>query len=312
MTKPQIERFFLYGEPARPAGDRFVHLEFLDDRSRPANWIIRPHAHRDLHHIFFIETGGGSAEADGRRLEFSAPCIVVVPAGVVHGFFWRKDSAGRVLTFSASFLAAIAARDPGILSSFADGMWSAPMAHETWEGALSALGRELGWMAPGHELAVEAQMIAVLVHAMRANHEVKVTAPIGAKAMLVARLRERVEQSFRAQPSVEALAGALNVSVSTLRAACQEIAGRSPSEILHDRLSLEARRLMRYSNMSIAQIALYLGFSDAAYFSRFFSRETGQSPRAFKRDGASAAAALGSKNVPSKQPAAHRNGATPN
>lgn len=285
MAQAQIERFFLYGEAPRPVSERFVHLEFLDDRSRPANWIIRPHSHADLHHIFYLQTGGGEAEADGARIVFSAPCIVVAPAGVVHGFAWKEESAGRVLTFSASYLRGIASRDPKIQSPFDAGMWTASARSDNWEDMLSALARELSWMAPAHDLAIEFRLGAVLVQTLRLHHEASAAAhaPIGPKALLVARYRELVEEQFRSQPSIASLSGRLGVSVSTLRAACQECAGRSPADILHERTSLEARRLMRYSNMSVGQIAGYLGFSDPAYFSRFFSRETGASPRAFKQ-----------------------------
>lgn len=285
MAQARIERFFLYGEAPRPVNERFVHLEFLDDRSRPANWIIRPHSHVDLHHVFYLQSGAGTAEADGGRLTFSAPCIVVAPAGIVHGFAWKEESAGRVLTFSASHLRGLAGRDSSLQTPFDAGMWTAKAEAETWEDMLGALARELSWMALAHDIAIEFRLGAVLVHALRLHHEASAEAhtPIGPKALLVARYRACVEQQLRSKPSIASLAGDLGVSVSTLRAACQECAGKSPADILHERATLEARRLMRYSNMSVGQIATYLGFSDAAYFSRFFSRETGASPRAFKQ-----------------------------
>ena len=242
MAEPRIERFFLYGEPPRPVSERFVHLEFLNHRSRPANWIIRPHSHPDLHHIFYLGAGGGSAEADGGRLTFSAPCIVVVPAGVVHGFAWKEESAGRVLTFSAPYLRGIASRDPSVQTPFDTGMWTAPAQAENWENMLDPLARELAWMAPAHDLAVEFRLGAILVQSLRMHHEASAAeqTPIGPKALLVARFRERVEEQFRSQPSIASLAGGLAVSGSTLRHACQESAGKSPADILHERISLEA------------------------------------------------------------------------
>lgn len=285
MATTRIERFFLYGEAPRPVEDRFVHLEFLDDRSRPANWIIRPHAHADLHQIFIVDEGGGRVDADGRQVDFAAPSIVVVPAGVVHGFAWRENSVGRVLTFAVAIVAGIAQREPGIPALFADGLWTAPVDSSAWPDLLDALAPELAWAAPGHGLAIEAYLSAALVQALRARNDADLTASSAAdaQALLVARFRDCVEACFRRQPSIKEIARVLGVSPSTLRAACQERAGGSPTSILHNRIVLEAKRLMRYSNMSIGQIAVYLGFSDAAYFSRFFSREAGMSPRAFKQ-----------------------------
>src|ERR1700756_3887480 len=88
MDRNEIPRFFLYGEPPRHVGDRFLHLEELGDRSRPANWNIRPHSHADLHHAFHITVGGGEMRADSQTLVYDAPCLILVPAGTVHGFVW--------------------------------------------------------------------------------------------------------------------------------------------------------------------------------------------------------------------------------
>ncbi|MET0366097.1 MAG: helix-turn-helix domain-containing protein, partial [Sphingobium sp.] len=45
---------------------------------------------------------------------------------------------------------------------------------------------------------------------------------------------------------------------------------------------LEARRSLLYSNLSVAEIAFSVGFADPAYFSRFFQRNMGVSPRQYR------------------------------
>jgi AraC family transcriptional activator of pobA len=281
---PGIERFFLYGEPPRPAAARFVHLEKLDERSRPANWTIRPHAHPDLHHVFLFESGGGRGECDGGEVHFAGPCVVIAPAGSVHGFEMVADTAGLVLTFADSFLRELAGEEGALPALFAQGMWTASAEGAVLPETFARLEGELGWAAAGHSLAIAAHLSMILVEVLRLNQHRRAEshAPPGAQAVLVARYRALIEARFRDHPSVEIAAGELGVAPSRLRAACRVAAGLSPSQLLQDRLRLEAERLMRYSNMSVAQIALYLGFSDPAYFSRFFARENGASPRAFR------------------------------
>ena len=278
-----IPRFFLYGEPPQPVGSEFVHLEMLDERSRPANWNIRPHAHADLHHVFHVVSGGGEADSDGARVAFKAPCIVVVPARVVHGFRWIAETEGRVLTFSDALLRTLARREIQIGDLFARGVWASITQGCAVTGALDRLSRELGWAAAAHELAVESHLAAVLIDALRLRRHVEqeARAPLGRQAQLVARYRELIEAQYRAHPSVTSSAQSLRVTPGSLRAACRAVAGASPAHILHDRLMLEAKRAMRYSNMSVAQLAIYLGFEDPAYFSRFF-RAAQTSPRSFR------------------------------
>ena len=63
--------------------------------------------------------------------------------------------------------------------------------------------------------------------------------------------------------------------------------GRSALEIAHDRLTREACRRLFYIAAPAEKLALELGFEDAAYFSRFFTKGAEVSPRAFRSAAAS-------------------------
>jgi AraC family transcriptional activator of pobA len=140
---------------------------------------------------------------------------------------------------------------------------------------------------PGHGAAVEALLVTLLVGALRLTHEAESTqTPMrGAPAALVARFREQVEARYRDETRVEAYAASLGVSAKRLRTACTQVAKVTPLRVVQDRLVLEAKRLMLYSNMTVAEAAYYLGFGDPAYFTRFFTRQCGASPRQFRKRG---------------------------
>ena len=89
-----VPTFYLYGEPQRRAAEHFVHVESLEHRSRPAGWTIRPHAHRDLNHVILIAEGAGLMQAETAVMHFRAPCLLLVPSKVIHGFRWRDESTG--------------------------------------------------------------------------------------------------------------------------------------------------------------------------------------------------------------------------
>nr|AIK66560.1 transcriptional regulator AraC family [Arhodomonas sp. Seminole] len=97
------------------------------------------------------------------------------------------------------------------------------------------------------------------------------------------RFQALVEDRYREQPSVEALAGELGITAAHLNTLCRRLTGRSPLQLLHERVLLEAKRELTYTNLTISRIADGLGFSEPAYFTRFFKRMTGLSPRAFRR-----------------------------
>jgi AraC family transcriptional activator of pobA len=72
------------------------------------------------------------------------------------------------------------------------------------------------------------------------------------------------------------------VSPERLRQACAGNAGTSPLALLNARRLLEAKRGLLYTNMTVSEVADSCGFEDPAYFSRFFTRETGESPRSYR------------------------------
>jgi AraC family transcriptional activator of pobA len=98
----------------------------------------------------------------------------------------------------------------------------------------------------------------------------------------VQRLRALVELQYRQQPSQMALAAALNISPAQLNRACQQLLGHPAQAVLHARLLLQAERELAYTEVPIKQIAHELGFSDAAYFTRFFRRHAGLAPSAWR------------------------------
>jgi AraC family transcriptional activator of pobA len=293
MFQEPVPSFYLYGEPHRSVSNHFLHAESLDHRSRPAGWTIRPHSHRELNHLILIAEGGGAMQAEGAVTGFEAPCLLLVPSQVVHGFRWQAESSGSVITLANTYRDALIERDPDAAALFASPT-VAPLGKDVARsiGAQArTLIRELAWNSPGHRTAVDAALALILVQALRglALQSREESHSRSRHADLVARFRALVEERFRLREPIGNYAGLLGVSPTTLRVACAMIAGMPPAEILNLRAFLEARRALCYTTLTVAEIAYGLGFVDPAYFTRSFTRHAGLSPREFRRRQAAAA-----------------------
>jgi AraC family transcriptional activator of pobA len=94
-----------------------------------------------------------------------------------------------------------------------------------------------------------------------------------------------VDRHFKTHRPVDFYANELGVSAAHLNALCRRLTGRSALQIVHERLLLQAKRSLIYTAMTISEVSDSLGFSEPAYFSRFFKRYTGLAPKEFRRQG---------------------------
>ena len=93
-----------------------------------------------------------------------------------------------------------------------------------------------------------------------------------------------VEKNFRSIHSVAKYAEMLFISPKSLSKRLKALGYQTPTSIIHDRILLQAKRDLRFTDKTVKEIAFDLGFEDPAYFSRLFSRKEGVSPLAYRSD----------------------------
>ena len=94
--------------------------------------------------------------------------------------------------------------------------------------------------------------------------------------------RKLLEQHWARLHRVADYAKLLDMTPGHLNDLAHRHLGQSAGAVIRARLVTEARRRLLHSTAAVATIADELGFDDPAYFSRFFRRETGSSPEAFR------------------------------
>jgi len=286
-----IPSFALYGETLRSAERTdAMHIEDIPSRSRKYLWKIASHRHAGQAQCVYICTGAVAVELEGVRRDLSGPALIIVPAGTVHGFRFRAETQGYVLTVDMQRLLGLvpaAQRAPmEALFALAQGLdlrGSTALTARV-EPLLERLLQEFrqpeslhapisGWLACS-VLWLFAGSTRAAASAFTVNSQ---------DAERLRRFRQLVEDRYLGHWPVARYARQLNLSEASLNRLCRRLAGTSAFELLQERLALEARRRLLYVGGSVAAIGRELGFVDPAYFCRFFRRRMGVSPSAFRR-----------------------------
>ncbi|MFC3607251.1 helix-turn-helix domain-containing protein [Stutzerimonas tarimensis] len=282
VPRPAIPVFKLYGDSLDWPTPDLLHCESIADRSRLHDWEIRPHRHADLTQLLYIRRGWAEVEVEGVRTRIDGAAVQVVPPLCIHGFRFSERVEGYVLTLANPLLAQLETALDGQQAALRSaGLHRSGPDRRYLNTLFEAIDREYRTPAPARDLLLQSLVGVLAVWVSRQMLVRQEQRPSRAQALL-ATFTRLVEQDFCRQPSVEEYAAQLDITPVYLNTLARRFTGHTAQGVLHQRLLLEAKRQLIYTAMTVSQISDGLGFSEPAYFSRFFRRLTGMSPRDFR------------------------------
>ena len=126
------------------------------------------------------------------------------------------------------------------------------------------------------------RIILVTIRRLQEEHTPKEPAKRVRRGQFI-KFRLLLEDKYKSHWPVEKYADALGLTPARLNRICHAITEKTAGLLIQDRLTLEAQRLLIYTNATSSMVASELGFHDPAYFARFFKRRTGLSPIEFRK-----------------------------
>ena len=290
-----IPNFTLYGDPADPVCE-LLHVEDIQSRSRGHDWEIQPHIHKSLFQIVWVAEGSARIALDEVDHTALSPFAVSMPPGTVHGFRFAPETRGWVLTFSSQRLLEghLEGTGPALHALFATPTILEPGSDDPAVARLTALFTELdsSFLSPGLGDAPVLHWLtrSILWHltqaAGRQHHRLAPstqTHPQTHPQPLFTRFALLVEAHHREHWPVARYAAQLGMSSPRLNRLTRERCGLGALDMIHQRLTREACRLLLYTSQPVAVVAAQLGFEDPAYFCRFIKRRTGLSPSSYRQ-----------------------------
>ena len=246
-------------------------------------------AHRVEFFMVLIVTGGsGEHVLDFETLPLHPGRTVVVRPGEVQQWRLRPELEGEVLLVDPTVIhpASTDLGSPAFrllqLDDWPSSLTLSAGEQGDWRDLAAILRRELDRPSIddlGIALARELFLCLMLRLARSAQEQ---RGPQSRESLLYRKLQRKLGSVVAHRPSVARLARQLRVSPSTLGRACQASVGRSVKEVIDRRIALEAQRLLVHSGATASAIGEQLGFSEPTNFLKFFKRQVGMAPEAFR------------------------------
>ncbi len=237
------------------------------------------HRHDFFEIIWFTSSVESVHYIDFEPYPVESGLVYCLAPGQVHAYQGLSPS-GYVMVFSLEMFSRI--MDPQLRVLFNPFMNSGVRIGEGKAGVLMQLAELMVEECRGsRELVIlRCYLKAFLFHLARMHHDAAFS--LDKTGQRMSRLFELLESNFRKERHVAFYATALGITPKRLNEILHKKFDLTMTRILHLRLILEAKREIAYGRKSFKEISFELGFSDQAYFSRFFKVQTGMMAADFR------------------------------
>ncbi|MGF7138773.1 AraC family transcriptional regulator [Roseimarinus sediminis] len=252
--------------------------------------VSYPHRH-DFFEVLFLLEGSGLHVIDNNEYEIEPPCVFFLSPGQAHKLKLSHDIYGYIFIFTPDFYLINKSNQNRLIEFpfFYSLEQTNPPVHLTEEKDVEFL-RQLflkGIDESGKEESVSLELLRSILDLLLTfcasvypvDDHLKNK---GKGHLLVKKFYQLVEQHIKSNLGVANFAAMLAVTPNHLTQTIRQLTGQTSNEIIKAKQLLEIKRLLVHSSLSVSEIAHHMNFPDQSYFTRFFKRETGITPVAYR------------------------------
>jgi AraC-like DNA-binding protein len=264
--------------------DKSGHSLFLKAASfRKNTRKTEPHKHNSYFEVIYLSQGKGYHCIDNRTFEVKPPVLFFIRQEQVH--HWDLDVGtdpdGYVLILKKGFfeqsLDGALKKLLGMVSRLSCVyLEENPTIHQLFELLVRENVTENGQSFSMAEGLLKALFVKIVQIAR------PVTEPDHPPTDLFQAFTELMVNDQPIRNNVAHYAALLNTTPQNLNAVCRKAVNRPAAGVLAESIIDEARRLLAYTDNTIAEVAFALSFKDPSHFVKYFKRHTSHTPQAFR------------------------------
>lgn len=234
--------------------------------------------------LIYCEKGELEVNVDDNTFSMSANTVITITSGQVHVITKMSKSTGWVLEFTYDFFCK---SDHDVELVFHNSLFCHFGLNEVnslnqslnVKKELATIQTELSEKPYQYLISVHSRIELILVEINRQ----KITAggEVWKPDALFLKFLETVRANFGESQNVQDIALQLSTTPAKLNQQSKLHTGKTAQNVIYGLVASEAKRLFKYNKISVKEVAFSLGFSDPFYFSKFFKKQTGVSPKEY-------------------------------
>jgi AraC-like DNA-binding protein len=254
--------------------------EDFDDKSIETDF---PHRH-NFYTVCLVIKGNGVHVIDFEKIDIKPDRLFFIKPEQIH--FWQISPRSKlaIIQFSVDYLARLFNPDsiPAIHSALKQYIDLQTEESGLIYSIISKIDTENNKNDLNSDKIIQAQIFIILAEIERLSRIETVQKSKGNKIEILNNFKRLLNANYKEITTISGYAKLLSITPNWLNIIIKETTGFTANELMHNRILLEAKRLLINKNIDITQIAYELGFKDASYFARFFKKSTGISPSGFR------------------------------
>ena len=268
-----------------------LRLQRMEDIFEKAKGKVdHPHRH-DYYTVIWIHRGSGSHIIDFNEYALANNAVFFVSPGQIHQMITKTEPKGWVITFSKGFLQHNHIDEEfidriNLFNSFEERppLFLSKPSSEKLQLLFEMM--EQDYQAPGeYQIGLLSAYLKIFLITCVNSCELeesKLSDDHGGKSILKT-FKNLVKQNYQQMHKVSSYAELMNIAPKYLNQVVKTLLGMTAKEVIQEKIVLNAKRELKYTEKSIKEIAYGLGFDDPLYFSQFFKKCTGTSPTKFRQ-----------------------------
>ncbi len=249
--------------------------------------ILTPHKHDFFMTVLFTK-GGGTHEIDFTNYKVAPGSVFMLRPGQTHNWKLSKESDGFIFFHSKDFYDSKSATEKVQDFPFFNSIHNSPhllLKNKTKEKIESVFFEIKKEYDENNVFKFQKLYSLVSLTYIELTRSYQPTKKIKSENYLskLRQLEELIDENYKSIKSPHDYAQMMAITEKHLNRISNTCLNKTTTDLISDRVILEAKRLLTHSKLPVNAIANELGFDDNSYFARFFKKKTGQTALEFIR-----------------------------